>query len=190
MLKNVKIENVIPNDAPKFVKTQLVEAKRDGKTFYWEMTKSHDSVHVIVYNLTKREFLFVEQVRVPVLVNDPATNGVVVEACAGLVDKDVSTQQIAKEEILEELGYEVDTQNVHFIKTIKSSVGTAGINSHLYYAEVSENQKVSNGGGLDTEDIEIVRVPIDNIESFMAGATTDAVTLFLTMYYINLIKDC
>lgn len=189
MLKPVTIENVTQNDAPKFVKTELVEAKRDGKLFYWEMIKSHDSVHVIVYNLTTREFLFVKQVRVPVLVNNPGTSGEVVEACAGLVDKSVSTQQIAKEEILEELGYDIPLKKVEFIKTIKSSVGTAGTNAHLFYAEVTEKEKVSEGGGLDTEDIEVVRVPINNIEKFMAEATTDAVTLFLTMYYINLIKD-
>ena len=189
MLKPVTIENVTPNDAPKFVKTELVEAKRDGKLFYWERIKSHDSVHVIVYNLSTREFMFVKQVRVPVLVNNPGTDGAVIEACAGLVDKDHTPQQIAKEEILEELGYEVHTPDVHFIKTIKSSVGTAGTNAHLFYAEVTEAEKVSEGGGLDTEDIEVVRVSIDEVEDFIFEATTDAVTMFLTTYYLNMIKD-
>jgi UDP-sugar diphosphatase len=128
-------------------------------------------------------------VRVPVLVNNPDTDGAVVEACAGLVDKDTSTQQIAKEEILEELGYDVPLKKVEFIKTLKSSVGTAGTNSHLFYAEVVESERVSDGGGLDGEDIEVIRVPINDIEKFMAKATTDAVTMFLTMYYINLIRD-
>jgi UDP-sugar diphosphatase len=189
MLKNVTIENVVPNDAPRFVKTELVEAKRAGKTFFWEKIKSHDSVHVIVYNLTTREFIFVKQVRVPVLVNNPDTDGAVIEACAGLVDKDTSTQQIAKEEILEELGYDVHTSDVHFIKTLKSSVGTSGTNAHLFYAEVNEAEKVSEGGGLDTEDIEVVRVSIDEVEDFIFEATTDAVTMFLTTYYLNMIKD-
>jgi UDP-sugar diphosphatase len=189
MLKPVKIENVVANDAPRFVKTQLVEATRDGKTFYWEMIKSHDSVHVIVYNLTTREFIFVKQVRVPVLVNNPDTYGEVIEACAGLVDKDTSTKQIAKEEILEELGYDIPTESVHFIKTIKSSVGTAGTNAHLFYAEVTDMEKVSDGGGLETEDIEVVRVPIAEVEDFIFGTDTDAVTMFLTTYYLNMIKD-
>ena len=189
MLKPVTIENVIPSYAPKFVKTELVEAKRDGKRFYWERIKSHDSVHVIVYNLTKREFLFVKQVRVPVLVNNPDTDGTVIEACAGLVDKEHTPQQIAKEEILEELGYDVHTPDVHFIKTLKSSVGTAGTNAHLFYAEVTEAEKVSEGGGLDTEDIEVVRVSVDEVEDFIFEATTDAVTMFLTTFYLNLLKD-
>lgn len=189
MLKKVNILNVSANDAPMFVKTEKIEAERDGKKFYWERIKGHDSVHVIIYNLTTREFLFVKQVRIPVLVNNPDTNGEVIEACAGLVDKNKPLAEIAKEEILEELGYDVKIDAVNFIKTIKSSVGTIGSNAHLFYAEVSEKEKVSDGGGLDSEDIEVVRVSINDIEKFMTDATTDAVTLFLTMYYINLIKD-
>lgn len=190
MLKKVEIENVVANDAPKFVKTQLVEAKRDGKRFYWEMIKGHDSVHVMVYNLTKREFMFVKQVRVPVLVNNPNTDGAVIEACAGLVDKEHTPQQIAKEEILEEMGYDVKTEDVKFIKSLKSSVGIAGTTAHLFYAEVTEDEKVSEGGGLETEDIEVIRVSIDEVEDFIFEAQTDAVTMFLTTYYLNMIKDC
>jgi len=189
MLKTVKIISIEENTNPKFVKTELVTAERDGKEFKWERIKSHDSVHIVVYNLTTREFLFVEQVRVPVLCNDKSNGGKIIECTAGLVDKDCSIQQIAKEEILEELGYDVAVDNVEFIKTIKSSVGTSGTNAHLYYAEVTEKEKVSEGGGLESEDIRVVRVPINEIETFMSVATTDAATLFLTMYYINLIKD-
>jgi UDP-sugar diphosphatase len=189
MLKPVKIISIEENQNPKFIKTELVTAERDGIQFKWERIKSHDSVHVIVYNLTTREFLFVKQVRIPVLCNDEISGGKIIECTAGLVDKEHTPQQIAKEEILEELGYNVPTESVHFIKTIKSSVGTSGTNAHLFYAEVTEVEKVSEGGGLDTEDIKVVRVSIDEVEDFIFEATTDAVTLFLTMYYINLIKD-
>ena len=48
MLKPVTIESVTPNAAPKFVKTQFVNAARDGQEFGWEMIKGHDSVHVAV----------------------------------------------------------------------------------------------------------------------------------------------
>jgi UDP-sugar diphosphatase len=191
MLKPVEILSIEENDKPKFVKTQFVKAKREDREFGWEMIKSHDSVHVIVYNTTTREFILVEQVRVPVLVNNPDTNGAVYEACAGLVDKEHTIAQIAKEEILEELGYDVPLEKIKFIKTLKSAVGTAGTNAHTFYAEVTESEKVSNGGGLDSEDIAVVRVHIDVIQDWLYNETTitDAVTMFLVNYYYSMLID-
>lgn len=191
MLKPVDIIDVTDNANPKFVKTQLVTYERDGVQRPWEMIKSHDSVHVMVYNLTTREFLLVKQVRVPVLFNNPDTDGAVVEACAGLVDKDTSIIQIAKEEILEELGYDVPLKQIEFVKELKSSVGTAGTSSHTFVATVTEDQKVSEGGGLDGEDIEVIRVNIDKVQDFIFAPTTltDAVTMFLVNYYYSMLID-
>ena len=189
MLKKVKILNVTELENPKFVKTQLVEAQREGEkeSFYWEMIKSHDSVHVVVFNLTTQEFLLVKQARIPVLVNDPQTT-FITEACAGLVDKDVPLDQIVKEEIEEEIGYKAHLENIKFYKTVKSSVGTQGVNAHLFYAEVTEDQKVSDGGGLPEEDIEVLRISIDDMGEFMLDAVTDSVTLLLVnLYYIGIL---
>jgi UDP-sugar diphosphatase len=203
MLKKVEIKAIVENSAPRFVVPQLVEATVGGRLRYWEMIKGHDSVHISVFNRTTNEFLFVKQVRIPVLVNEstpktfritdsievtiPAENveatGEIIEACAGLIDKDASIQQIAKEEIEEELGYDIPAENVYFIKQIHSSVGTAGNKAFLFYAEVTEDNRVSDGGGLEEEDIEVVRVNRDDISSFIMNADTDAVTMFLTTYH-------
>lgn len=187
MLKEVTIDKIIHNDAPKFIKTTLVEAKRDGKSFCWEMTKVLDSVHVSVFNETTDEFLLVKQVRVPVLVNDPVSKGEVVEVCAGLVDKNLPVKNIAKEEILEELGYDADIQRISFIKTIKSSVGTSGANAHLFHATVSEDIRISDGGGINNEEIEVVRIHKNEIEQYMFESTTDAVSMLLLTFHMLLV---
>ena len=191
MLKPVKIISIDENTNPKFVKTELVTAERDGVSFKWERIKSHDSVHIVVYNVTTREFLLVNQVRVPVLCSDNSNNGIVTECAAGLVDKDIPIAQIAQEEILEELGYDVPLSKVIPIKVLKSSVGTAGTTSHTYYAEVTESMRVSDGGGLEGEDIEVVRISIDNVYDwlFSPDTTTDAVTMFLVTWYHSMLID-
>ena len=181
MLKKVKIKLIGENLTPRFAKTELVTAERDGVPFVWERIKSHDSVHVLVDNAETAEILVVKQVRVPVLCNDKSLNGEVIEACAGLVDKDTNIQQIAKEEILEELGYDVPTEEVLLLKSLKSSVGTAGTNSHAFIARVDETMKVSDGGGIDGEDIEVVRIPYEDVDAFFFDSDihTDAITMYV-----------
>lgn len=186
-LKKVEIISVEPNDNPKFIKTQKIVARRDGNEFIWEMAKTHDSVHVLVDNVDSGELLLVAQVRIPVLVNDPSMGGVVVEACAGLVDKEKSLYEIVQEEIEEELGYKVPITSIDYIRTVKSGVGRSGGNCHLYYARVTHTQRVSDGGGLDGEDIAVVRIPYGEVQDFMFAkdTVTDTTTLFLLSNWLN-----
>lgn len=185
-MKKVEVISVEDNLNPKFVKTELLRCTRDGEPFLWERIKSHDSVHVLVDNAETAELLLVKQVRVPVLVNDASQNGEVIEACAGLVDKKANVQQIAKEEILEELGYDVPTEDVLLLKSLKSSVGTGGTNSYAFIARVDESMKVSEGGGLDSEDIEVVRIPYAEVDEYFFDSEihTDAITMFLATYWL------
>lgn len=45
----------------------------------------------------------------------PGQLGVTYEMCAGIVDKDCSVEQIAKEEVLEECGYDVPLDHIEKI---------------------------------------------------------------------------
>jgi len=185
VLKKVTIKNIQENSTPKFVKTSAVVYERDGIQGIWETIKSHDSVHVLVDNIETEELLFVKQVRIPALVNNPNTDGVVLECCAGIVDKECSLKQIAKEEILEELGYDVPLEKVKYFRKFLGSVGTQATTVSCFMAEVSEDMKVNEGGGLDSEDIEVVRIPYDEVVDLLnstnnfAGVFTDRTTLFL-----------
>jgi UDP-sugar diphosphatase len=178
-LKKVTIISKEDNKEPKFIKTMFIRAEREGKEFTWEVTKQMDSVHILIDNIETKEIILVKQVRVPVLLNDTSNNGEMIELCAGLVDKDCSLEQIAKEEVLEEIGYNVPVENIKLKRKLKSSVGTSGTTSYLYTTEITENMKVSEGGGLESEDIEIIKVPYSNVESFIGQLThIDAITLY------------
>lgn len=49
----------------------------------------------------------------------PPSLGFTTEFCAGIVDKDKSLNEIAKEEIMEETGYDVPCDSLQEIKTFK-----------------------------------------------------------------------
>jgi len=181
-IKKVSIIKIEENKNPKFIKTHLIKAKREGekKEFFWEMTKNNDSVHILIDNIETEELIFVKQVRIPVLFNDNSKNGIVIEACAGIVDKDTSLFQIAKEEIEEECGYCPSIENIKFLKKLKSSVGMSGSNSFAFSVEVTEDMKISEGGGLESEDIEVIRVKYSKLNDFFnSDIHTDAITLYL-----------
>ena len=195
MLKKVTIKDVINNETPEYIKTNKVVAERDGKEFGWEIAVGHDSVHIMVNNVEKNTLELVRQVRIPVLVNNPTTDGTCYECCAGLVDKDLPLVQIAQEEVLEELGYEVETKNMSVVRHFLSSVGSRGGNIYTYTVNVNESMRVSEGGGLNDEDIEVISIPYEDVSDFIYGygdykdARTDATTLFLLLDWLHNSRD-
>ena len=91
----------------------------------WEAVKSFDSVAVLLYHKGKNSFLLVKQFRPPVFMNHPDYN-FTYELCAGIIDKDKSLEEIAKEEIDEECGFEVSLENIVKITSFFTNVGVSG----------------------------------------------------------------
>ncbi len=82
----------------------------------------------------------VEQFRPAVYMKNK--NGITVELCAGIIDKDLSLEEIAKEEIFEECGYMVLASDIQRITSVNSAVGFAGSKQTLFYVEVDESLHV------------------------------------------------
>lgn len=49
----------------------------------------------------------------------PASLGITLEFCAGIVDKCKPLAETAKEEVLEECGYDVPVEKLHKFKTVR-----------------------------------------------------------------------
>lgn len=99
----------------------------------------------------------------------PASAGVTYELCAGLVDKpDLSLEEIARQEVLEECGYDVPASKLKRITSYRSGVGVTGAKQTMFYAEVSDDNCVSAGGGEPREGelIEVVKVPLHEAMTF------------------------
>jgi len=162
-----RIENfrLHPLEKANFVKTALATYEQNGIKKSWEIVQSHDSVAIFLYHKERESFVLVKQFRPPVYYRNG--DGMTVEMCAGLIDKEKSLEQIAKEEIEEECGFDVPLEKIERITKILSAVGTSGSSQTIYYAEIDESMRVSDGGGIEDEQIEVIEVPVSEAKTFM-----------------------
>lgn len=93
----------------------------------------------------------------------PSSSGCTYELCAGLVDKDLPLEHIAKEEVLEETGYDVPLESLERVNSYCSNIGTGGNTQYLFYCEVTDDMLAGGGGGnrQEGELIEVVYIPVE-----------------------------
>ena len=100
----------------------------------------------------------------------PLTCGISYELCAGMVDKQKSLQEIAKEEVLEECGYNVSLDELKRVTSWRGEIGNTCNTHTLFYAEVTNAMLVPGAGGgnlHEGEQIELFYLPITDLKSFM-----------------------
>lgn len=165
MHPTIKDVNLSPLYEAKFIKTSRMTYTQNKVIKDWEVVKAHDSVGILIYHEEKDAFILVKQFRPAVYLNN--NNGMTVELCAGIVDKNLSLIEIAKEEIEEECGYAVPLDKIQKITSFYSSVGFAGAKQVLYYAQINESMKVSEGGGIESEEIEVITLALSEAKAFI-----------------------
>ena len=100
----------------------------------------------------------------------PPDCGISYELCAGIVDKQLSLQEIAKEEVLEECGYDIPLGDIRYVTAWRGDLGIASNTRTLFYAEVTDAMQVPGAGGgnfQEGEQIELFYLPIGDLSSFM-----------------------
>jgi len=165
MINTIKHFNLQPLVDAKFIATSFATYEQNGIKKSWEIVEAHDSVSILLYHKEKEAFVLVKQFRPAVYLNND--DGMTVELCAGIVDKKLSLVQIAQEEIEEECGYAVSLDDIIKITSFHTSVGFAGSKQTLYFALVDESMKVSEGGGVDHEQIEVVYLPLKEAQALI-----------------------
>ncbi len=176
----------------KYVKPCFATFKLNGENKNWEIVQASDSVAILIYNRDNQSLVCVKQFRPAVYLQDNKTNGITLELCAGILDKELSIEETASEEILEECGYKVDAKDLQKITSFYTSVGFAGSKQHLYYAEVTSKNRVSEGGGVTGEElIEVVEIPINKIENVMYNESIPKTPglLFAFNWFLENIKN-
>jgi len=161
-----KITKVSELTNAQFVKPIALEYELEGEIKKWEAVISHDSVSILLYNADRDSFVIVKQLR-PAVLNATKKDGFMYELCAGIIDKELTPKEIAREEILEECGYDVPLQKIEKITTFFTSVGISGASQTLYYAEIDDSMIISEGGGLTEESIEVIYIPHSQAREFM-----------------------
>ena len=162
---SIKEVEVTPCEHSDFIALKQMSYRQDGVHKRWDLVEVHDSVAILLYHKNRESFVLVKQFRPAVYLKNG--EGYTYELCAGIVDKALSLEQIAKEEILEECGYDLPLDAIKKVTSFYSAVGFAGSKQTLFYAEIDDSYKVSEGGGIDVEQIEVVYLHVKEAKAFL-----------------------
>ena len=136
---------------------------------------------IMLYNKAQRTVILTRQFRMPTFINANDT-GMMIEACAGLLDNDTPEVAIARE-TEEETGYKI----TGIKKIFEAYMSPGSVTEKLYFfiAAYENSMKVNSGGGLagEQEDIEVLELPIDKaMEMIDTGEIEDAKTILLLQH--------
>jgi GDP-mannose pyrophosphatase NudK len=134
-----------------------------------------------LYNKELRTVILTKQFRLPTFINGNET-GMLIEACAGLLDKD-NPENCIKRETEEETGYKISEVK----KVFEAYMSPGSVTEILYFfiAEYSSSMKINDGGGIahEQEDIEVLELGIDDaVLMVTTGEIKDAKTIMLLQY--------
>lgn len=157
--------------------------KKDGN---WE-TQSREAYDrgngatILLYNRNSKTVILTRQFRMPTYLNGNET-GMLIEACAGLLDKD-NAEECIRRETEEETGYKISS--VQKLFEVYMSPGSVTEIVHFFAAEYTKEMKVNEGGGIqeEQENIEVLEFDFDQAYNMIAsGEIKDAKTIMLLQY--------
>ena len=181
-VRNIKKE-ILSDNWYTLNKVTFEYQKEDGE---WEkqIREAYDrgnGAAILLYNVEKGKLVLTKQFRMPTYLNGNK-DGMMVEACAGLLEKG-NAEETIKMEVEEETGYEIDKVE----KVFEAYMSPGSVTEILYFfiGEYNDAMKVSEGGGAEdeTENIEVLELDFKKaLEMMETGEIKDAKTIMLLQY--------
>jgi len=136
---------------------------------------------ILLYNPEQKSVILTRQFRLPTFVNGNA-DGMLIEACAGLLDKN-NAEDCIKKETEEETGYRIDAPQ----KVFEAYMSPGSVTELLYFfiAKYAPHMKAHEGGGIEAEqeEIEVLELSFDHaLVMIDSGAIQDGKTIMLLQY--------
>ncbi|MBE9602391.1 GDP-mannose pyrophosphatase NudK [Pedobacter sp. MC2016-24] len=136
---------------------------------------------ILLYHKVKKTVILTRQFRLPTYLNGNPS-GMLIEACAGLLDKD-NPEDCIRRETEEETGYRITEVK----KVFEAYMSPGSVTEILYFfiAEYSASMKVNEGGGVEheQENIEVLELDFTRAMEMVAnGEIKDAKTIMLIQY--------
>ncbi|KGD83044.1 GDP-mannose pyrophosphatase NudK [Pantoea sp. PNA 14-12] len=159
----------------------------------YELTDSHGDVvrhkrevydrgngaTILLYNREKNSVVLTRQFRVATYVNGNE-DGMLIEACAGLLDDD-SPEDCIRKEAIEETGYAVG--EVEKLYSVYMSPGGVTELIHFFAAEYHESLRENAGGGVEDEAIDVLEMPFPQAMAWVKdGRIRDGKTIMLLQH--------
>ena len=185
MIKDIKIlkTQVLSDNWYTLRKITFQFTKKNGEiiTQDREAYDRGNGATILLYNQNKKTVILTRQFRLPTYTNGNET-GMMIEACAGLLDKD-NAEDCIRRETEEETGYVVKDVK----KVFEAYMSPGSVTEILYFfiAAYSKDVKVSEGGGVDHEEenIEVLEMAFDEaLEMVKNGEIKDAKTIMLIQH--------
>ena len=178
------VEEKLLSDNWYTLKTTAFDIQRSDGSWQRQHRETYDrgnGATILLYNRAKKTIILTRQFRFPTYVNGNES-GMMVEACAGLLDQD-DPETCIKRETEDATGYVVSEVR----KVVEASMSPGSVTERLYFfvGEYSARDKVSEGGGHphEGEDIEVLELPLDAALAMIGkGEIADAKTIMLLQY--------
>jgi GDP-mannose pyrophosphatase NudK len=176
-------EQLLSDDWFVLKKTSFEYLRRDGS---WQLQtrETYDRGNgavLLLFNAERGCVVLTRQFRFPAYVNGCA-DGLLIEACAGLLDGD-DPHTCIRREAEEETGFRVRAPRKLFEAYM--SPGSVTEKLHFFVAEYTEGDRVAAGGGdiAEGEDIEVLELPLqDAMRMVLNGSIQDGKTIMLLQH--------
>ncbi len=185
MIDQVKIINteILSNNWYILNKVTYEYRKKDGsvQTQSREAYDRGNGATILLYNQQQRTVILTRQFRIPTYVNGNET-GMLIETCAGLLDKD-NPEDCIRRETEEETGYQI--KDVRKVYEAYMSPGSVTELLYFFIAAYEASMKVNDGGGVEHEEenIEVLEINIDEAMAMVTnGLIKDGKTIMLLQY--------
>ncbi|RDS82611.1 GDP-mannose pyrophosphatase NudK [Dyella psychrodurans] len=179
-IRNIK-EQLLSDNWYVLKKATFDFQRRNGT---WETTSREaydrgNGATILLYNTTRNGVILTRQFRYPTFVNGNL-DGMLIEACAGLLDND-DPETCIRRETEEETGYIIDSVR----KVFEAYMSPGSVTEKLFFfvGEYSERNQTSDGGGVDSEDIEVLELDFAQAMAMVEGGEIrDGKTIMLLQY--------
>ena len=178
------IEEKVLSDDWYLLKKTIFELQRRDGTWQRQSRETYDRGNgavLLLFNARRGTVVLTRQFRFPAYVNGCA-DGLLIEACAGLLDGD-DPETCIRREAQEETGFAVRAPRKLFEAYM--SPGSVTEKLHFFAAEVDDADRVAAGGGeaSEGEDIEVIELPLaDALRAIERGAIQDGKTIMLLQH--------
>lgn len=160
---------------------QLLKPDGTWQTQEREAYDRGNGATILLYNTHAATVILTRQFRLPTFINGNES-GMLIEACAGLLDKD-DPEACIKRETEEETGYKIT--DVKKVFEVYMSPGSVTELLYFFIAEYSKDMKVNEGGGIEheQENIEVLEMHInDAMQLIETGEIKDGKTIMLLQH--------
>jgi nudix-type nucleoside diphosphatase (YffH/AdpP family) len=176
-------ERLLSDDWYILKKTTFEYRCRDGR---WERQSREtydrgNGAVLLLFNVERSTVVLIRQFRFPAFING-CDDGLLVEACAGLLDGE-DPHTCIRREAEEETGFRI--RSPRKILEAYMSPGSVTEKLHFFVAEYESQDRVSAGGGdaAEGEDIEVIELPLASaLKMISTGAIQDGKTIMLLQY--------